>query len=372
VTVLVRAPSEHDRIVASLRGDADVWPAGTDWDEVLAVAERHGVAVLLANAVPNDVLRAASRRSTERAFQLARQLRVLVDALTASGIEVLPIKGPVLAATAYGDPARRGASGDLDLVVRRRDFERAVACLLALGYTRHEGASDVEHEHEQWESEAHLLPPALPATMVELHTELIGNFHTAPVNLDAVFSRARTRTLFGAPMRVPAPEDLLLYLCLHGARHLWSRLLWVCDVDAVIRGEPSLDWEMLLSRAAAIDATRRLTLGIRLAQQLLRTPFPPLLATHSRRQRRTLALVAHRMADTSAGRRIPPLRLRLASELAARETLSQRLTYLRKQFTPTPRDRAWLHLPRRLEWLHVVLRPLRLLTRYGDEYEKRK
>jgi hypothetical protein len=372
VTVLVRAPSEHDRIAATLRGDADVWPADTDWNEVLAVAERHGVAVLLANAVPNDVLRAAARRSTERAFQLARQLRVLVEALTASGIEVLPIKGPVLAVSAYGDPARRGVSGDLDLVVRRRDFERALACLLALGYTRHEGSSDAEHEHEQWESEAHLLPPALPGTMVELHTELIGNFHTAPVNLDAVFSRARTQTLFGVPMRVPAAEDLLLYLCLHGARHLWSRLLWVCDVDAVIRGEPSLDWETLLARAAAIDATRRLILGVQLAHQLLRTPLPPLVGGPTRAHRRTLTLVARRMADTSAGRRIPSLRLRLASELAARETLSQRLTYLRKQLTPTPRDRAWLRVPRRLEWLHLVLRPLRLLTRYGHDYEKRK
>lgn len=361
-----------DRIVASLRGDADVWPEDTDWNEVLTVAERHGVAVLLANAVPNDVLRASARRSTERAFQLARQLRVLVDALTAAGIEVLPIKGPVLAVSAYGDPARRGVSGDLDLVVRSRDFERALACLRAIGYARHEGATDEEHEHEQWESEAHLFPPTLPGTMVELHTQLIGCFYTAPVDLDAVFSRARTQTFFGTPMLVPAAEDLLLYLCLHGAQHLWSRLLWVCDVDAVIRREPSLDWETLLSRAAAIDATRRVGLGVHLAHTLLHTPLPPLLATSDRGRRRTMALVAHRMADTGAGRRIPSLRLRLASELAARETLAQRLTYLRKQFIPTPRDRAWLRLPRRMGWLHVVLRPLRLLTRYGEDYEKRK
>ena len=364
-----------DRIIASLRGDADVWPADTDWHEVLTVAEHHGVTVMLANAVANDILRASARRSTERAFQLARQLRILVEELTASGIDVLPIKGPVLAVTAYGDPARRGVSGDLDLVVRPRDFERALACLLAIGYTRHEGAADEEHEHEQWESEAHLLPPVVPGTMVELHTDLIGNFHTAPVNLDAVLSRARTQMLFGVPIRVPAAEDLLLYLCLHGARHLWSRLVWVSDIDAVIRSESSLDWETLFARAAAIDATQRLALGVQLAHQLFHTPLPrlpSLLAARDRDQRRTIALFARRMADTSAGRHVPSLRVRFASELAVRETLAQRFTYLYKQLTPTPRDRAWLRLPRGMGWLHVVLRPLRLLTRYGEEYEKKK
>jgi hypothetical protein len=320
------------------------------------------------------VLRERSRNITERAFHLARQLRVVVDALNASDIDVLPIKGPILAVTAYGDPARRGVSGDLDLVVRPRDFERAVACLLALGYVRHEGASDPEHEQEQWQREAHFLPSALPAAMIELHTDLVGNLNTASVSVEDVFERSRRDTVFGVPMRVLAMEDQLLYLCLHGARHLWSRLLWVCDVDAVIRRSPSIDWPAVMSRAAAIDATQRLALGLHLAHTVLATPLPsfPPLAASGRPLERALALVARRMSDTSAGRAVPSLGLLLASELAVRETFAQRLRYLGKHLTPTPRDRAWVRLPRHLGWLHVILRPLRLLTRYGNAYEIRR
>lgn len=364
-----------DLILRSLRGDAGGWPDDTDFSEALIVAERHGVAALLANRVSNVTFRDAVRRSTEKAFHLARQLRGLVDELTASGIDVLPIKGPVLAVTAYGDAARRGVSGDLDLVVRPRDFERALERLRTIGYIRNEGASDPEHEHEQWESEAHLLPSVLPGTMVELHTDLIGSPHTSSVDLESVFSRSRTRSIFGTPMRIPAAEDLLLYLCLHGARHAWSRLLWVCDVDAVIRSEPALDWDALFSRASAIQATRRLTLGIDLAQRLLGTEVPGVIRLrirNDRHHRRAIAAVERRMDDISAGRRIPAFRLRLRSELAMRETPGQRLRYLWRQFTPSPRDRAWLRLPAGMSWLHVVLRPLRLLTRYGIEYEKRK
>lgn len=358
-------------ITRALRGEVAPLPASTDWNDIIAVAERHGVLVMLSRKVSIDAVQAAARPLTERALVLTRQLRTLMQELTSAGIEVLPIKGPVLAVTAYGDPAMRGASGDLDLVVRERDFERAVARMLAIGYTRHEGAID-EHDHEQWESEAHFLPSFVPATMVELHTELIGNFHTAPVDLDAVLSRCRTMTLFGVPMRVTAAEDLLLYLFLHGSRHLWSRLLWVCDVDAVIRSEPRLDWDALLARAAAIDATHRLALGIHLAHELLGTPLPPQFSRARRSLRWKMALVARRMKATAANVRAPGLAMRFASEIAARETFAQRMTYLRKQLAPNARDRAWLPLPRGLGWMRVVLRPIRVLTRYGQGMARRR
>jgi hypothetical protein len=114
-------------------------------------------------------------------------------------------------------------------------------------------------------------------------------------------------------------------------------------------------------------------LGLHLAQTFFATPLPslPALAGSSRRFERARALVARRMAATSAGQ-VPSFGLLLASELAVRETIGQRLRYLGKQLTPTPRDRAWLHLPRGLGWLRVILRPLRLLTRYGTAYERQR
>ena len=38
-------------------------------------------------------------------------------------------------------------------------------------------------------------------------------------------------------MRVLAPNDLLLILCVHASWHLWGRLLWICDVAELIRGK---------------------------------------------------------------------------------------------------------------------------------------
>ena len=46
---------------------------------------------------------------------------------------MLPLKGPLLAQMLYGSPGLR-QSGDLDLLVRRKDFERAQVLLKDLGF----------------------------------------------------------------------------------------------------------------------------------------------------------------------------------------------------------------------------------------------
>jgi GT2 family glycosyltransferase len=362
---------------ATLGAAHDVtWPHDLDANAVIAAAEHHGAIVLLdrvlrSSGAPDDVVarvRMLARSQTERTLVLTRQLRVLLDRLESHGITALPVKGPVLAATAYGHVAMRGASGDLDLIVHAGDLDRAVEILGDAGYQRVEPAID-EHDHERWESEAHLLPAtAAQGTLVELHTELIGNFYTAPVDLDAVLARCESRPLFGRAMPVIAAEDLLLYLCLHGARHMWSRMLWTADLAALLRAHPAFDWNALLERATAIDARQRVALGLHLAAELFDAPVPDAVRAalaKPRRLSRGAALAVQRMNAMSRGADAPGLLMRLRCELAVRETRDQRAAYLQRQLAPNARDRAWVRLPRSLAWLHWLLRPIRLATRYG-------
>ena len=51
-----------------------------------------------------------------------------------------------------------------------------------------------------------------------------------------------------------APEDNLLLLCMHGAKHCWSRLERVCDVAELITSHSNLDWVALVSRAKVFGA----------------------------------------------------------------------------------------------------------------------
>jgi hypothetical protein len=339
-------------------------PRAESWEEIAAAAERHGVAVLLgyalraAGTAGAGAVHALAREQTRHALILVRQLRRIVDAVDARGIAILPVKGPVLATQAYGNAALRGASGDLDFCVRKCDFAAALAALETIGHTRHAG--------DESDAEAHLLP-ATPGTMVELHTELAGSLWTTPLDLDAALQRSTVRPMFSGPIRICAAEDLLLYLALHAARHLWRRLLWIADVAALLRASPSFDWEALLARAAEIEATQRLAVTLLLASQHVGAPVPDRIAAalFSRRVRRVAAAAERQLAATTRGDAPPGLVRRLRAELSARETFRQRVRYIGRQLAPNSRDRAWLRLPRALSWLYVAVRPVRLLVSFG-------
>jgi hypothetical protein len=345
---------------ASLRGTRDglAWPADP---MVIDAAWRHGVLMQLHDVLPSiagvpDDARARVqelvRAATRRMLLMTGQLRSAVDAVTAAGIDVLPVKGPLLAEMLYGNPAARGALADLDLVVRRRDFDRAMNVLIASGYERREHFHD-HHDHA-WEDEANLFPssPAHPCR-IELHSVLGAEPGLRSLDVDDVFARSEWRTFAGTPMRAAAAEDTLLYLCIHGSQHMWSRLQWVADVAALIVREPSLDWSAIARRADELHARRRLALGLHLAHELFGVGSPLPIA---RDVRGLVPLVRAQMQLATLGSD-PSRMLVFRSDLAVRETLRQRVAYLASILRPNPVDRAMA--PRGFAWL---VRPVRIVA----------
>jgi hypothetical protein len=71
-----------------------------------------------------------------------------------------------------------------------------------------------------------------------------------------------------------APEDLLLLLCVHRAKHYWSKLGWICDVAELLRAHPRLNWPAVLLQAKQSGARRMLFLGLFLAHELLGAKLP--------------------------------------------------------------------------------------------------
>ena len=57
-----------------------------------------------------------------------------------------------------------------------------------------------------------------------------------------------------AGLRTMGEEDLLAYLCMHGALHWWNRLKWLADVNALLAQTP--DIERLVHAAEARGAGR--------------------------------------------------------------------------------------------------------------------
>lgn len=345
---------------ASLTGSREglSWP---DDPRTVDAAWRHGLIVQLHDVLPSiagvpDEARARVqelvRSATRRTLMMTGQLRAAIDALNAANIEVIPVKGPLLADMLHGNPAGRGALADLDLVVRRRDFHRATDVLIASGYERREAFHD--HHDREWEDEANLFPtnPAHPVR-IELHSVLGHEAGMRSLDVDEVFTRSVPRTFAGTPMRVAAAEDTLLYLCIHGSQHMWSRMQWVIDIGALILRESAIDWPSIERRAAALHARRRLTLGLHLAHELLGVATPIAIERAVPR----FAHLAHAQMQLTTNDANPSRGLIFRSDFAVRETMAQRVVYLASVLRPNPVDRAMA--PRGLAWL---ARPARIIA----------
>jgi hypothetical protein len=110
--------------------------------------------------------------------------------------------------------------------------------------------------------------------IVELHWALTGKHWPFPFDFERLQARLISVLCGGATILSFPPEDLLLFLCVHGSRHQWERLTWICDVAELVRAHQQIDWQGLLEQAEMSGAKRMLLLGLFLANGLLGADLP--------------------------------------------------------------------------------------------------
>jgi hypothetical protein len=346
-----------------------------EWDAVLRFADHHGTSSLLyqnlshfGDLVPSPVLAALGQRyqwNLHKSLFLARELMRILDCLGGLGIEVVPYKGVVLSEVYYGDMALR-QSGDMDLFVRGRDVVRIKSALGALGYTTRlvipeNAVEDYIASGYEWTFDS----PAGP-NLLELQWALQPRFYAVDFEMDGLFERAASVTVAGQAVKTPSPEDLLLVLAVHAAKHVWGRLIWLCDIAQIVKVE-NLDWKRVQNHAQEIGVERILRITLLLANRLLGAGIPAPIESAILTDGAALELVDEIGADLSRGvsRDVETISyFRLMMRL--RERRADRVRFLtRLTFTPGPGEWGTVRLPRALFPLYRVVRLARLAGRLG-------
>lgn len=163
-----------------------------------------------------------------RNLRLLAALFSVVDVLKSNDIDVLVFKGPALAADVYGDIGLR-SFGDLDLLVSRSDLQKAILLLQSEGFEM-----DIDLSIEQYEklvAKTHHAVMIKDGAAIEIHWELSGRYFSKPVRFEDLADRAENIDVEGRSVKTLGPEDLLVYLCIHGCRHFWVQLESVCSVN---------------------------------------------------------------------------------------------------------------------------------------------
>jgi hypothetical protein len=352
-------------------------PVGLDWSAFLQLAEHHGVLALIAADIlvrpelPLTIeqsVRAFHAANAKRSLWLASELGAILDHFAKKDIRAIPYKGPVLAQSAYGNLALR-TFHDLDLLIPATQFAAAKNALAGIGFHPSQAlALAVERLYLRTGYERSF-DGAAGKNMVELQWQLLPRLYAvdasrAGMSFNDLDARAGRITLGTASVPCLSPEDSFLTLCLHGAKHLWSRLIWVADIAATLRSQP-IDFAAVSRRARAMGIARIAAVSLRLAEQLLSAPLPEAargLITRHPEELRLANEFSSRLARStaydfdSADYFLEIRRLR--------ERPTDRWAYLwRLLWTPGPGEVAAVKLPEPLFPLYRVVRLGRLLRK---------
>jgi hypothetical protein len=256
-----------------------------DWALFERLAEVHGLLPkarlgadpsLLPGPVVQE-LRDICRENARRSLWFAGELLSVLNTLSAAGIEAVPFKGPTLAAMAQGDLVLRQFC-DLDILIAPRDWGRAKRALLEAGFV-------AKHKLTPREEKAYVASACdftfhhgPVRNVLEIHWDFVPRFFAIRIPLRQLMARATTVELCGRRVPTLAPEDLLLCLAVHGAKHAWSRLCWLSDIAHLIY-RADLDQDTLRRRAERWRIARIVKISLFLTQWALGAELPESLQT---------------------------------------------------------------------------------------------
>jgi hypothetical protein len=215
---------------------------------------RHGLEV--------DALAARYRDTRAANTRLLDQLGETLAPLHEAGIATMLLKGPALLVSAYADAGERPMS-DLDVLVPADRVADAARSLQARG----------------WTAEATMTPAVTRLTHSvsfrhPRHVSLDLHWHVfeeccRPADDEPLWAASVPVTVGDAATRIPAAEDQLLHVCVHGEK--WVQvpgIRWIADAVTLLRRD-RVRWDRLVAEAVR----RRFVLRMQLQLDYLRSTF---------------------------------------------------------------------------------------------------
>ena len=346
-----------------------------DWSEVLRLAEHHGVLPLAARnlieharGLPPEIehaLGSAYEANLRRSLWFTAELARIMQHFERVQLRAIPYKGPVLAQSLYRDLGLRSFS-DLDFLISSADFGRAQQALAEIGYRPSSVVTTVLTPAVErfWLRTGYerSFDSAAGKNLVELQWALLPYFYGVDLSVDDLLARAGRTVVGGREVPCLSPEDSVLVLCLHAAKHLWTRLIWLADIAETLRIQ-TIDYALVFSQARALGIARILDVSFWLVKNVLRAEIPKpaeemiaadvqVPALGSEFAERLARGAAYDFESTEYFRRI----------LKLRERRGDRWRYLwRLAWTPGTGDIAAVRLPGALFPLYRIVRIGRLI-----------
>jgi hypothetical protein len=347
-----------------------------DWSFLIQTALNHGVVYLLyqslkktcPDSVPADVLnqlRDYSIANTLRNMSLTDELFQLLQIFESHNIPAVPYKGPVLAASVYGDIALRQFT-DLDIIIHEQDILRAVELLISRGYSpefRLNGVQGrffirLQRDCKFFHNNGKFI--------TEIQWGVVQRYFPKIFDTEQLWERLEPVSIDGKNIKTFSPEDMILILCLHGYYHCWERLVWICDLAEFIRVHQNMDWKRITEKAHAGGYERILLLGLLLSNDILGSTIPEDVLQKTQIDRTVKSLAGHISKLLFAEHDLSSKAFKyFLLQINIWRRLGDKIRYcVGRTITPNEADWVAIPLPASLSFLYYLIRPIRLFKTY--------
>lgn len=375
-----------------------------DWARFARFAVRHGLAPLVGHhllkstdsRIPKAVRSAFAeleQANARRNMRLTGELLLILRAFTTAGVRAISLKGPALAMQADKSVGLR-IIADLDLLVAPHDLSAAHMILRARNYA-------LSRAYDFTQSDD-VFVRRNDNSIVELHRRLGEPWWPLPLALVDVLGDPAEVMLSGWRVPILQPQDNLIYLSFHAARHGWSRLAWLTAAYGLfVSHRDAIEHPAFAARVERLGMAPAVGTTFALMRRLLDAPpFAPVLERLSQsravsrlataalselfEEQETIVqtdpvasavalLAAAAGADTAADARLKAmLNIRVARPQIVHALRRHYLLggdapryLLRFLFSATPEDITRLRVPARYRVFYAVARPVMLIERFG-------
>jgi hypothetical protein len=339
-----------------------------DWDLFLKLVIHHRLFPGLSSKmnlyekgkVPKHVLHKLQKWNQTNLFQmlhLASEMEKLNQLFLKNKIHAIFLKGPILAKALYGDISLR-TSSDLDILVPIELLEGVEKHLEILGYLKDDYIETILND---WKWRHHHLAFFHPEKKVkiEVHWRLNPGPGKEPP-FEELWGRKQEICLTSTPIYYLGNEELFFFLVTHGARHGWSRLRWLVDIEQLIKVQ--LDWQRIRILFITYNhlpvAGQALILVNKLLHSSIDEPTYTIgLSLKSWRYAHHALFYMKQMIHLHN----EPLPKHVSRyhkrHLISLMSIQQKTLFYLSFLFPYPEDAATLPLPKRLHYLYFLLRP---------------